>query len=61
MPMLHSSSTPVRATRSSLRDRPELNLTIIYVTDCGTFKDHPSSGLQDCSHLPVTSVQILIL
>jgi len=59
MPMLHSFSSPVRATRSPFRDRPELNLTITYVTDCGTSKDHPSSGLQDGSHLPVASVQIL--
>ena len=59
MQMLYSFSSPVRATRSSLRVRPELNLIIIYVTDCGTFEVHPSSGLPDCSHLPVTSVQIL--
>lgn len=51
MPMLHSFSSPVRPPRSFLRDRTELNLTIIYVTDCGPFKDHPSSGLQDCLHL----------
>jgi hypothetical protein len=59
MPLLHSFSSPVRATLSSLCDRLELNLIIIYVTDGGTFKDHPSSGLQDYSHLPVTSVSIL--
>jgi hypothetical protein len=41
MSMLHSISSPVRARLSSLRDRPELNLIIIYFRECGTFKDHP--------------------
>jgi hypothetical protein len=43
IPVLHSFSSPICATRFARRILPELVRVIIYVTECKSYKDHRQS------------------